>query len=114
MSGIEGPLSDDQILEIESQEPYVVSGAYVLTEGKCQLFLESLGMWNIQALDNLESNAKKILLSAVGRLFVDAATRISDIVCERDSSNGQGETLTREHNSTISCTFSAIFRSEWH
>jgi len=93
MSGMEGPLSDDQIQEIVSQEPCVVLGAYILMEGKCRLYLESLGMWNLQALDNLESNTKQVLFSAVGRLFVDAAAGISDIVCECDSSNAQGEPL---------------------
>ena len=47
MSGMKGLLSDDQIQEIVSQEPSVVSGAYILTKGKFRLYLESLGMWNI-------------------------------------------------------------------
>lgn len=50
-------------------------------------------MWNLQALDNLEGNTKQVLFSSVGRLFVDAAAGISDIVCERDSSNAQGDPL---------------------
>lgn len=93
MSGMEGPLCNDQIQEIVSQEPCVMSGAYILTERKCRLYLESLGMWNLQALDNLDSNTKKLMFSSVGRLFVDAAARISDIVCERDSCNAPSDPL---------------------
>ena len=50
-------------------------------------------MWSLQTLDNLESNVKRLLVSAVCQLFVNAAAGISDIVCERDSANAQDEPL---------------------
>ena len=93
MSCMEGPLSTDQNEELVSQKPCVVSGAYVLTEDKCRLYLENLGKWSLQTFDSLESNMKQVLVSSVAQLFVDAAAGITNLVCEHGNSNAQGEPL---------------------
>ena len=69
MSGMEGPLSTDQIQELVSQKPCDASGAYVLTEDKCRLYLENLGMWSLQTFDSLESNMKQVLVSSVAQAY---------------------------------------------
>ena len=50
-------------------------------------------MWSLQTFDSLESNTKQVLVSSVAQLFMNTATRISNIVCEHDNSNAQGEHL---------------------
>ena len=50
-------------------------------------------MRSLQTFDSLESNTKQVLVSSVAQLFVGVAAGISNLVCECDNSNAQGEPI---------------------
>eukprot|EP00171_Calliarthron_tuberculosum_P016065 IDg16065t1 len=64
-----------------------VHGGFALTHSRCKLFIESQGIWVVDAIDELEAEDLQHVVASVARLFVEAASRITQIVAVRDASN---------------------------
>jgi len=83
MSGMEGPLDEEQISAMMATEPIERSGSFVVSHGKVRLFLDGLGMWVIETMQELElvleSDEISRLCSGVGKLFVTTADGINKI-----------------------------------
>ena len=87
LSEMEGLLSQQQIDDIVAQQPTEQSGDFVVSHEHARLFLNGLGLWMIEAVEYLEVDEVCVLVRIFGKLFVEAADGISQIVCERGSSN---------------------------
>jgi hypothetical protein len=83
MSGMEGPLDEEQICAMMAMEPIERNGSFVISHGKVRLFLDRLGMWVIETMQELElvleSDEISHLCTGVGKLFVTAADGINKI-----------------------------------
>jgi hypothetical protein len=92
MSGMSGPLTDNEIAEVNTSTAEV-HGRYILSHANAKLFVEGLGRWVLNAIDELESDDLQVVVVSVAKLFVESASRISEIVAERNSSNEGGNEL---------------------
>lgn len=86
MTGMEGPLQEAQLAELDSSE-YSICGRFAFSHEAARLCLESLDLYVINSLDLLEGDEVRALAKAVADIFVQSASGISSIVCERDSQN---------------------------
>jgi hypothetical protein len=95
MSGMAGPLQQEQIDAIISKEPAERNGIYVITHNQVRLCLDGLGMWMIETVEELASVEEKLscLLASVGNLFVDAANGIANIAIVRSGNESQAAEL---------------------
>ena len=87
MSGMQGPLLPEQIDDIVALQPAETSGSFIVTHESVRSSLDGLGLWLMEQLDTLDSDDLRFLLGSIGKLFVQAADGISQIVFERDESN---------------------------
>lgn len=87
MSGMEGTLDEEQIINIVATHPAERSGRFVLTNEHARSCLDGLGMWVIEVLQKLGVDAVCHLVVFVAKLFIEAADGIDNIVCESNDSN---------------------------
>ena len=84
---MEGPLSQQHIDDIVTQQPTEPSGDIVISHEHAQLCINGLGLWMIEAVGSLKLDKVCGLVISVCKLFVEAADGILQIVCERGSYN---------------------------
>lgn len=87
MSGMQGPLSHEQIDDIVVLQPAEVSGSFIITHEHVRSCLDGLGLWMMEQLESLATDDLCDLLSTIGKLFVEAADGISQITVERSAEN---------------------------
>ena len=110
MSGMQGPLEDDQIGDVIAVQPAEHCGAFVITHESVRSCLDGLGLWVIEQLDSLHPDDLCPLLGCIGKLFVEAADGISNVVCERDQEN---QPSNSELPPVLPCELSAIGMREF-
>ncbi|EEC42950.1 predicted protein [Phaeodactylum tricornutum CCAP 1055/1] len=95
MSGMAGPLEQEQIDAIISKEPAEGNGSYVITHNQVRSCLDGLGMWMIKTVEELASDEEKLscLLASIGNLFVVAANGIANIAIVRSGNKSQAAEL---------------------
>lgn len=86
MSGMSGPHVEDEIAAVYTSTAEV-HGRYVLTHSDSKLFIEILCMWVLAAVKELEEADMQHVFVSVSKLFVETASRISEIVLKCDASN---------------------------
>ena len=90
MTGMMGPLSNEQIVSRSAKTPAAVSGSFFLSHDAACLYLGNLGVWVLQSVDSLTIEDLDPLLKSVGQLFVDAAEGISKVIYVDDNNSNIG------------------------
>jgi hypothetical protein len=87
-----GPLTDNEIADVEvsTAEGHDRSS---LIHANAKLFIEGLGTWVMNVIIELEFDDRQVVVVSVAQLFVESASRTSEIVVERNSSNEGGNEL---------------------
>jgi len=95
MSGMNGPLDDAQITAIMEAEPAETEGSFVISHAQVRTFLDGLGMWVLEKLQELEADEEELsrVLGSIGRLFVESADGITSIATETGRNGAMGEPL---------------------
>ena len=77
MSGMEGPLLQQQIDDIVVQLPTEQSGDFFVSYEHEQSCLDVLGLWMLKAVDSVEAENVCGLVISIVKLFVEATDGIS-------------------------------------
>ncbi|RLN94797.1 hypothetical protein BBJ28_00016514 [Nothophytophthora sp. Chile5] len=93
LTGMEGPLTSEQLGQIDVNERQNAESCdgFIMRHSSAKAYLIELDPWIESGLDNLQSEAKITVVSAVAKMFVMAASGVNSIVAERNSDNTVAE-----------------------
>jgi hypothetical protein len=93
LTGVTGPLCDDDLAQIDRSR-VEVCGQYALAHTDAKSFLYNRDIWCLENLPSLSEDNRSSLISSVSTMFVQAVRDIAEIVFERDLNHGaSGELL---------------------
>ena len=86
LTGMTGPHTDDELAVMDASA-VTICGRFALTHDACRTCLDNLDMWVYEALANADDVVAQKIVASAGKMFVEAADGINDIVVERDDDN---------------------------
>jgi hypothetical protein len=94
MIGIQGPVSDKELVNVTSAGAFnVVNGRWLVDYSQIVLFLESLGMHSRQTLQTLDDELHRKVLHSIGYLTISIVEGIVNIQAERNGRNNADDNL---------------------
>jgi hypothetical protein len=95
MTGMKGPLTDNQMSALEASETEA-SGLFSLTHANTRPFMDGLDLWVVQNISTIELEMITSLTVAVAKMFGQAANGIHEIIAERDSENNASDDVLQK------------------
>ncbi|RLN74758.1 hypothetical protein BBJ28_00016986 [Nothophytophthora sp. Chile5] len=93
LTGMEGPLTNEQLgqLDVKERQNAESCDGFMLCHSSAKAYIIELDLWIESALENLQSESKIAVVSAVAKMFVMVASGVNSIVAERNSDNTAAE-----------------------